>query len=78
MHTMSTSNTLLRVSRRAVSAASRVPQIAKRGAAINSVEKGNKVDTQQVNDQKLRQAGDDILAELRKAPRPRMSNLSIS
>lgn len=76
--TMSTSNTLLRVSRRAVTAASRVPRITKRGVAINSAEKGNKVSTEEVGDQKLRQAGDDLLSELRKAPRPRMSTRLVS
>lgn len=71
---MSASTTLLRVSRRAVSAASRVPHTTKRGVAINSAEKGNKVQTQEVGDQKLRQPGEDLLSELRKAPRPRTPN----
>lgn len=72
---MSASNTLLRVSRRAASAASRTSHVGKRGVAINSVEKSNKIPTEEVGDQKLRQPGDDLLSELRKAPRPRMLTL---
>ena len=71
---MSAPNTLLRVSRRAVSLAARSPGVAKRSIAINSPEKGsgNAISTETTSDQRLRQPGDDLLSELRKAPRPRM------
>jgi len=74
---MSASNNLLRVSRRAALAASRNSNgivAATRSLNINSAEKGtgNPIKTESTADQRLRQPGDDLLSELRKAPRPRM------
>lgn len=74
VRTMSAANTLLRVSRRAASAASRSSNWSRRAISINSAEKGsgNAISTETTGDQKLRQPGEDLLGELRKAPRPRM------
>lgn len=76
---MSASNTLLRVGRRAATAASRRASLAAatttatRAISINSADKGSgsRITTQTTGDQKLRQTPDDLLGDLRKAPRPR-------
>lgn len=78
IHTMSVSNNLLRVSRRAALAVPRSSNgivATTRSLNINSAEKGtgNPIKTEVTGDQKLRQPGDDLLGELRKAPRSRMS-----
>ncbi|KAK5083512.1 putative NADH-ubiquinone oxidoreductase 30.4 kDa subunit, mitochondrial [Lithohypha guttulata] len=75
---MSASNTLLRVSRRATSIACRSSNVPKRCLQINSTEKGRglPIHTTETDDQKLRQPGDDLLGELRKAPRPPMGKLT--